>query len=145
MIRPAEVQDIPAMVKMGARFFEASGLGRWFTFDPRSFADTLTRLIPDQRALVLVAEHGMAAAMAYPCWFNDGHQTAQEIFWWVEAEARGSNLGKRLRQSLEDWAYGKGCLTMEMGALEASRVEALTRYYERHGYGVKERIFCRKL
>ena len=145
MIRSAVAGDIPAMTKMGARFFEASGFEKWFRFSPRSFADTLGRLMVDERAVVLVAEQGMAAAMAYPCWFDREHLTAQELFWWVEPDARGGDLGKRLRQGLEDWAYSKGCSTMEMGALEASKVETLVRYYERHGYGAKERIFCKGL
>ena len=141
----AVVEDIPTMIQMGARFFETSGLDKWFTYNPNSFAQTLVMLIETPQAIVLYSEHGMAAAMAYPCWFNREHLTAQELFWWVEPEARGGLLGAELRQGLENWAREKDCLTMEMGALDASKPEALARYYARLGYGPKERIFCRKL
>ncbi len=145
MIRPAVAGDIPVMTQMGARFFDASGLDKWFTYNPRSFAQTLVMLIETPQAIVLFAEQGMAAAMAYPCWFNREHLTAQELFWWVEPEARGGTLGTELRQGLEDWAREKGCLTIEMGSLEGSKPEALARYYSRQGYGPKENIFCKRL
>ena len=88
---------------------------------------------------------GMAGAMAYPCWFNNAHLTAQELFWWVEPEFRGGSMGAALKSGLEDWGCSKGCLTMEMGALEASRPGALARLYKRDGYGPKEAIFCKRL
>lgn len=142
---PAVAEDIPAMTQMGARFFDTSGLDKWFAYNPNSFAKTLVMLLENPQAVVFYAEHGMAAAMAYPCWFNRKHLTAQELFWWVEPEARGGSLGEELRQGLEDWAREKGCLTMEMGALDTSRPEVLARYYAQQGYGPKERIFCKRL
>jgi GNAT superfamily N-acetyltransferase len=83
--------------------------------------------------------------MAYPVWFDNEHLTAQEVFWWVEPQHRGGFLGTELRQGLEDWACNKGCLTMEMGALEALRPEVLTALYARKGFDAKERTFIKRL
>ncbi len=150
IVRPAALDDLPRLEIMGARFFEASGLDRWFTYRPLCFSQVCVNFMTNGQAVILVGEGamgavGMAAALAYPCWFDEDHLTAQELFWWVEPAHRGGLMGTELRQGLEDWARGKGCRTMEMGALEASRPEALAALYERKGYGPKERIFCKRL
>ena len=139
------------MEAMGAQFFLASGLDKWFRFKKRCFSKLAADFMISDQAVVLVADGpmgtvvGMAAAIAYPCWFDDDHLTAQELFWWVEPSYRGGPMGAQLQQGLEDWARSKNCRTMEMGALEASRVETLAYMYERKGYGAKERIFCKSL
>jgi len=150
MIRPAVISDLSRLEAMGARFFAASGLDRWFHYKPRCFSQVCANFMTSDRAVVLVGDGqmgavAMAAALAYPCWFDSEHLTAQELFWWVEPEHRGGSMGAELRKGLEEWARGKGCLTMEMGALDASRPEVLAHLYERKGYGPKERIFCKRL
>lgn len=150
MIRPAQPSDLPAMTRMAARFFDASGLDRWFSFKPQSFAKTVALFIENPQAIIMVAEKdsglvGMAAALAYPCFFDADHMTTQELFWWIEPEHRGGWLGEGMLKVLETWAKDKGCLTMEMGALEAQRPDVLARVYARRGYAPKERIFCRNL
>ena len=150
MIRPATANDIPDMIRMAAQFFDVSGLGRWFRFKPQDFAQTAAFFIENSKTEVLVGEGptgvtGMAGAMSYPCWFDNAHLTAQEWLWWVDPSCRGGPAGAALRNGLEDWARGRGCSTMEMGALEASRPEIMTRLYKRKGYEPKERIFCKRL
>ncbi len=150
MIRPAVISDLARLQDMGALFFDASGLDKWFSYKPRCFSQVCANFMANDKAVILVGEGqmgvaAMAAALAYPCWFNAEHLTAQELFWWVEPMQRGGPMGAQLRQGLEDWARAKGCLTMEMGALEASRPEALAHLYERKGYGPKERIFVKRL
>lgn len=150
MIRPAAISDLSRLEGMGAKFFAASGLEKWFRYKPRCFSQVCADLMTSSQGVILVGEKqtgavGMAAVVAYPVWFDSEHMTAQELFWWVEPLNRGSTMGAALRNGLEDWAREKGCLTIEMGALEASRPEALERLYERKGYGPKERIFCKRL
>ncbi len=150
MIRPAVLNDLPRLQVMGAKFFEVSGLDRWFSFKPRCFSQVCTNFMENDQAVLLVAERqtgaiAMAAALAYPCWFDVDHLTCQELFWWVDPDFRGGPASDQLRQGLEDWARGRGCQTLEMGALEASRPEVMAHLYERKGYEPKERIFCRSL
>ena len=150
IIRPAVADDLPALGTMGGEFFAASGLAKWFRYKPACFARVCTDLMANEQGLLLVGEGAkgaaaMAGALAYPAWFNDEHLTSQELFWWVAPTHRGSLLGTALRKGMEDWARGKGCLTMEMGALEAHRPEALANLYKRLGYEPKERIFCKRL
>lgn len=150
MIRPARLGDLDAMQEMGAQFFAASGLDRWFSYDVASFRNSLEAFIENPFAATFVAEDnggiiGMAAALAYACWFNRDHITAQELFWWVDPSRRGDTHGRELREAMDDWARHRGCRTFEMGALEALRPEVLENYYARLGYGAKERIFCKRI
>ena len=150
MIRPAVISDLARLQDMGARFFAASGLDQWFHYKPRCFSQVCANFMASDKAVILVGEGqmgavAMAAALAYPCWFDAEHLTAREMFWWVAPPHRGGPMGAELRERLEDWARRKGCLTMEAGALEALRPEALARLYKRQGYGPQERIFCKRL
>lgn len=150
MIRPATLEDLSRIETMGPAFFAVSGLDRWFHYNPRCFVKVVTDFMASDQAVVLVGDGpmgavAMAAALAYPCWFNSEHLSAQELFWWVEPAHRGGELGTLLRRGMEDWAKRKGCLTMEMGAMESLRPEVMANLYERKGYGAKERIFCKRL
>lgn len=150
MIRPARLGDVADMTRMAKRFFDASGLDLWFRFKPQSFAKTVGLFIENSQAVILVAEKnsglvGMAAALAYPCWYDADHMTAQELFWWIEPEHRGGPLGEDMLKMLEKWARDSGCLTMEMGALEVQRPDVMARVYARRDYAPKERVFCKRL
>ena len=150
MIRPAIVSDLSKLEAMGAEFFKASGLEQWFDFKPRCFSQVCANFMASDKAVVLVGEGkssvvAMAAAWTIPCWFNDTHLICQELFWWVEPLQRGGSLAAELRRGIEEWARERGCHTIEMSAMEASKPEALARLYERQGYGPKERNFCKTL
>ncbi len=150
MIRPAVLNDLLRLQVMGAKFFEATGFDKWFRWNPATFAKAIVHFIESETAVVLVGDGpngvvAMAAALAYPCWMDEDSLTAQELFWWVEPEFRGGPFGNALHRGLEDWARGKDCSTMEMGAIETLRPDVLAAAYARKGYEPKERIFCRNL
>lgn len=149
-IRPARLEDLPRLGMMGASFFDAAGLDRWYRYKPRAVAKVLADFMASDQAVLLVAEGqtgpvGVAGAMAYRCWFDDEHLTAQELFWWVEPSYRGGSIGADLYRGLEDWARELGCQTMEMSALDTLKPGALSVFYRRKGYGAKERIYCKRL
>ncbi len=149
-IRPAVISDLSRMEAMGARFFAASGLDRWFNYKPHCFVQVCEKFMADDKAVLLVGEGqdgvvGMAGALAYPNWLDVSQLTAQERFWWVDPLHRGSLLGTELRKGLEGWARDKGCLTMQMGALETLRPDTLAKVYARKGYAPMEQTFCKRL
>jgi hypothetical protein len=152
LIRPAVTSDLPRLNIMGAKFFEATGFADLFgmRYNLCTSVKFFTYLIANEQAIVLVGEGpeeivAGAAALAYPCLLDEDSLTAQECFWWVEPEFRGGALGSALQNGIEDWARGKGCMTMEMGAIETLRPDVLAAAYARKGYAPKERIFCKSL
>jgi GNAT superfamily N-acetyltransferase len=143
VIRPATVADIPRMLEMGRRFFDASGYSEITSFDPESLRATFEGLMMNPDAVVLVTTGGMAAALIYPFYFNVGHRTAQEMFWWVDKEHRG--IGTQLFDALIAGVKAKGAESLVMIALERLTPEKVGGIYERRGFRLSERSYIKKL
>ncbi len=145
MIRDGVESDIPSLLRMGRKFHEAAGLADIATWDDESFRATLSRMIGADSGIVLVIDRGeivgMAGAVIYPFYFNAGHRTCQEIFWWVEPEARGSAA---LLEMLEARA-GQGGESLIMSNIDSLRPEALARYYRIRGFRAAENTFIKRV
>lgn len=147
-VRAATPDDIPACLEFGQRFFDESGFSAETAFDAESTEATFRHLINSEDGAMLVAVNdgeivGMAAALAYPHYFNVNSRTAQELFWWVAPSARGGTAGVRLLQALETWARGKGCTTLSMVCLTID--SPAERIYARMGYRATERSYIKRL
>lgn len=149
MIRRALLSDMNALTSMGRQFFAATGYGDIAQFDDASFQATAAHLMTGD-AVCLVAEIdgkvvGAAGALAYPFYFNASHKTGQEVFWWLNPEHRGGQLGIQLFAALEAWAKSQGCQTFTMIALDAVDAERVGRIYKRCGYRASEHSYIKEL
>lgn len=149
MIRRAVSGDIPACLVMGRAFFDESGFAAETSFDEGSFRLTLERLLAMADGVLLVADRGgdlvgMAAGIAYPHYFNARQKAAQEMFWWVRPDKRGSPAGVRLLHELEAWAREKDCATLTMICLPELDSPA-ERVYQKSGYRASERGYIKRL
>jgi ribosomal protein S18 acetylase RimI-like enzyme len=144
MIRRALVSDLPQMLAMGQRFFDASGYSDITSFDPESLEATLKNA-PDSVFLVVEKDGvlvGMAGAIVYPFYFNLKHRTAQEMFWWVNPEHRG--VGGQLFYALMSEVKKMGAESISMIALESSG-DKVIKFYEKRGFRPSERSFIRRI
>lgn len=144
MIREAEEHDIPMLLKMGARFHEASGFIE-MPFDAASLEGTLRSLIESEDGVVLIGDGGMAGVLVYPCYFNHTQRQAQELFWWVDQDKRSTGLGRALLEGVEAWAKERGASTLTMICLDALDGERVSSLYRRAGYRPSERNFLKRL
>jgi GNAT superfamily N-acetyltransferase len=144
LVREAGPLDLPEIMALCRRFFEASGY-RSFGFDEESMLGTLRRLMDHPDGVVLVADGGMVAGVVYPVFFNQSHRQAQELFWWVDDEARGSGVGRDLIRAFEKWAKSNDCKTVSMLCLEALEADKVEKLYLRSGYKPTERAFVKEL
>lgn len=147
-VRPATLADIPALVGMGKRFFDASAYEDVTAFDQSSFATTLAQVIPSGDAVMLVVEKagqivGMAAAVIYGFYFNLQHRTAQELFWWVDKAHRG--IGSELFNALVHHVKERGAESLSMIALESLEPERVGTFYRRNGFRPSEHSYIGKL
>ena len=146
MLRRATPHDIEACLAMCRCFYDESGL-REQPYDESSMRVTLDRLMGSEGGLLLLTEvdgalTGMAAALAYPSYFN-GLSVAQELFWWVRPERRGTSDGVRLLKAIEEWAKDRGCVSLTMICLPIeSPAESV---YQRCGYRACERSYIKEL
>lgn len=148
-VRRARFLDVPAMVELGRAFCSVSDMEALAVFCPASFAHSLNKMISNEDAILLVGEVGgevvaMAGAMVFPAYWNGEVKVAQETFWWVQPNSRGS-VGPRLLAALEDEAKNRGARTFLMVSLEALRPEAVGKMYERRGYAPLEHSFWKAL
>lgn len=149
-IRDAAAPDIPRLVEMGGRFFAASSLATYSTYNPVAVEAALALFIdnPDFTVIVLEADRhvaGMACAGIIPLWYNPAEVIGQEMFFWIEPEHRVPGAAGDLLFALERWIEDQGAVALNMGAVECQRPEALTRWYARQGYAAAERTFNKRL
>ena len=113
-IRPARLDDVPALVELGAKFIKASPYAEYAEINGAELADTLADLIESEHAVVLVATvtqsldaapvvTGGLVAMLAPMWFAPSVLMAVELAWFVDPKHRGT-AGLMLARKFEHWA-----------------------------------------
>lgn len=147
MIRPALPSDMPALVAMGASFFEEAGHGERFTFDPETFTHVVANMA--QLGLVLVADKGgqpvgMGAIDVARAFWNQNVILSREAFWYVQPEHR-TGLGRKLLTAMETAAASHGATVFDVVAEPGPRSKPLGRLYEMAGFNPAEVTFRKVL
>lgn len=150
LVRHAETSDKAGVIEQARAFFAASPMGKHVDFDAAGFGAFLDYVEASDKAQVWVAERGgeivgIAGAMAFPLYFAPSVLVAQELFWWVTPEERGSNAGKQLMSSIESWAKQIGAHHLFMIALEDECAPTMERVYSRSGFLPIERTFTKEV
>lgn len=145
IVRSAIPPDEDHLVDMARAFFASSPMYSKVEFEEGAFRNFLW----SSEAQVWVADAGvlvgMAAAVVFPLYFAPTSRVAQEIFWWVEPDFRGSGAGDALRCVVEKWAKDQGAEHLFMIALENERSPAMERLYRMGGFSPIERTYSKGL
>lgn len=142
MIRPATVDDIPAMLGMAERFIEKAWSRINVPYCEESCTGVLEWLMENGVLLIANDGRGMIGVAVQPWHFNRNVLTATELFWWCED---GCKAGTALRKEAEIQAKAKGAATMNMACEHHMRSPALERLYRMNGYTPSEHIFIKEL
>ncbi len=147
-VRLAEPADLASCLDMTARFHAASPISDIAPFDRDGMAVTLKEMLSNPRAGVWLALRnaapvGIAGALLYPLYFNPAYEVVQELFWWLNPEARGSGAGEKLFRSVQDWASDMSAVAVFMVALDDDRVNKMDKFYRRAGFSPMERTYMR--
>ncbi len=137
------------MTAMGREFHAAAGWSDVTGFNDDDCAQTLANMVENETAIVVVCEHdgeviGMAGGVMSPIYFNYGHRSGQELFFWMRPDARNGD-GAKLLSELEAQAKLKGCSSWVMIALEHVRPQATGMLYKRRGYRLAEHNWIKRL
>jgi hypothetical protein len=146
-IRLAEHRDIPEIVRLGLRFLRESVFGTAIAENPDQMT-TLAGAIIDGRQpgvifMALDAEDhaiGMVGGLSFVHPLS-AELMVTELFWFVEAEARGS-IGVRLMKALERWAQQSGAVAIQM--IQPFGAERVAGVYEVMGYAPIETAWQRR-
>ena len=131
--------DLPALSEMGFKFFEQAKLPG--NFNPRTFATFWSDTLGGGVGIVLIMEHDGGLIYPDPC---TGNLNAQEMFWWVNEDHRGSASSK-LIDMFESVAKGRGAVCIQMIAMYGMNHRALQRYYGARGYRPLEFAFVKEV
>lgn len=147
-ILDATVDDVPALVNIGHRFFEHNPYRKHSRLCEESLTKTLSHMIDNHVLLSFWLDAqvvGCAGAMIAPVYWNHDEWQGLELFWWLDEHARGNGNGKALRQALERAAKDRGVKFWHMACLEESEPERVSAMYLRAGMTQIERVFMKVL
>ena len=149
MIRRAALDDVPKIAELGEIFHAEAGWADICEYDREDVEKTLAHLVNDENGILFVAEDGgeiigMCGGLAHPIYFNHGHKSGQELFWWVKPGLRGG-IGKALLDAMEDEARSLGCASWAMIALDRVQPELTGMAYRRRGYRASEHSWIKRL
>lgn len=136
MIRRATLDDIPALLEIGARFSNRANLAGHVGYDAASLEATL-RFMIDGDHPVFVGDAGTIGATVFPHPFNHAHKAAQELFWWSEGRE-----GLALLNALTEHCRAN-CDSLTMITLEAVDPVRTGELYERKGFRPLEHSYIK--
>jgi GNAT superfamily N-acetyltransferase len=137
MIRPATLDDIPAVLAMGKRFADEAGVTALVGWNDDNVTAMLELMIAEH--ILLVGDRGMIGGFLFPHPFS-GRLIFQEQFWRNEGPPM---QGVRLLEAVETEAKARGCEIMHM--IEIATFPGAERVYLRRGYAPAERNFTKRL
>lgn len=150
-VRMATESDAEEIAGLGRQFYEAGGLNRYLDdYSEQAVRDLIARTIAEPSACTIVAEYGdrivgMAAAVSYNHFLSPTVIVAQELFWWIEPEYRGSGAGLKVMRALENWALSVGASVMVMVTLHGLGHERLDKIYRQDGYSPLEYSYMKRI
>lgn len=139
MIRAATVEDIPALVEMGAKFHAMSPHGFLGEYDPEGIANLLFFMATNTGAILLTNGEGLIGGILAPVYFAPTRIMAEESFWWA---GKG---GGELLAAFEEAAKAKGAHFVLLSTLENEQSAVIDRIVTRKGYAPVERRYIKEL
>lgn len=149
-VRRANQNDKKDFVKQAEAFFAASPMSERAAFDEQGFANFYDQALESDTVAFWVVDRGgeivgICGAMTFPLYFAPTIKIAQELFWWIKPEARGTSAGKQMMFEIEGWAEQVGASHLFMIALENDRSKTMERVYGRNGFAPIERTFTKEI
>lgn len=142
-------KDASAIARMGKAFFDFTPvLDKHVGYDKDSLLGFAEMAQESRSVAMFVAEVdgevvGAVAGICYPHFLNNNRVVAQELFWWVDPEHRGSTIGNELHDMLVTWASMNGARAFFMIAINNERSDRIEKLYKRKGYEPLERTYVR--
>lgn len=148
MIRPATLDDVPAIAALGERFHAEAGWSDIFAYSQEDCAASIGALLESELFICLVADEGeivgIVGGIICPVYFNRSHKSGEELFWYVSDNA-SQMTGLRLLDALEAEAKARGCESWQMKSLAKLNGDRMAKLYERRGYRPSEHTFIKRL
>lgn len=146
MIREAQSEDVPAIVRLGSQSLIDGPYAGLLKDTPEQSAEFALTIIAASKGKILVYESddgkvsGLIGFIIFPHYFTK-EPTATEIMWYVSPEERKGGAAIKLLWEAEKEAKSMGATWMGMSAPNAE----VGKLYERFGYKAAETTFLKEL
>lgn len=143
----ASESDKPDVLRMGREFYESTAYAQVSPWCEESCSTLVDQLLIS--GLLIVARYreravGMVGLYLAPFLFSHSKRAAHEVFWWVDSDWRGVNLGAQLLDAVETECRSRGVDMIQMLTLSNSPPHAAAAY-RRAGYQQSETCFTKIL
>lgn len=138
-VRTATVEDIPALVEMGAKFHAMSPHKFMGEYDEAGIARMLRFMVESPQAVLLTNGEGLIGGTYAPVYFAPSTWMIEENFWWAGKDGFG------LLDNLLDHAKGWGAAFCLLSTLENERSPAIGRLLKSKGFRLMERRYIKEL
>jgi GNAT superfamily N-acetyltransferase len=153
-LRPATLEDGPALLAMVRALHDATKTDRYFELNEDDAAQVIAGSIDNEQACALVAVTGdpkpsppvaaiMGAIASLP--FNHEFRIAQEFVLWVQPSYRGRGVAGMLASAFEKWALEKGASAVVLGFTHGCSESAMGRVCKRRGLSPMESVYIKRL
>jgi len=138
MIRPATIEDLPALLDIGRDMATESPRYSRMRFSRDKLAHMLGALIESEAGFVCVVEDdcGISAvmvAMVAEHWMSDD-LNASDLALYVKPNARGTMAATELICAYRAWAQGRGAVLVQAGITTGIFTEKTAQLYEYLGF-----------
>lgn len=135
----ATVEDIPALVEMGAKFHAMSPHKFMGEYDPQATARMLAFMIDSPQAVLMTNGEGVIGGTYAPVYFAPSTWMIEENFWWSGKD------GFALLEAMLIHAKGWGAEFCLLSTLENEHSKAIDRLLTRKGFRLMERRYIKEL
>lgn len=137
MIRPANYEDIPALVDLGAVMHQESRY-RVLPYAPNKVFGLLANMIEKDTGLLIVAERngeiiGGFMGLVVEHWFSNS-LIATDFALFIHPDHRGGMTAARLLKRFVAWSRERGAELITAGITTGVNADASTRLYQSIGF-----------
>lgn len=147
-IRPANINDIPAITRCAESFFEyAKFANDGLELDRVSFQKTVKWYLDNGIILLLINNNKVVGGISgriVPWDFNHSIKVALEFFYWVDEEYRGIDSVKLLMQ-FEEVCKLQGADYVCMISVNTHLEDKVHKLYKKMGYEKVETLFRKRV
>lgn len=145
MIRQANITDLDSILTMSKNF--VSEVELLMGYNDKDCAESFQALLDSPTSCFLISENSKAMLVGTisPWMCNRNSRIAVELAWYVSPSERKTNVGTEMIKAFEQWAVENKCSFVSMGSLKSSKMEILSKFYERCGYQLHENTYVKVL
>ena len=145
-IRKASPSDVVEIVALVEEFFHEGLHKTGLSFDRATLTQSMTNIVRNN--ICLVHENagrvaGVIAGFITPSLFDSEEYLAQEIIWFMTADARKGSGGADLLEAFEAACVDAGANHVMMIHLADVNGRVMERFYRTHGYRLIEQHFTK--